>query len=93
MHKSTGVAKEPLPTTHNVEGWRSCTCRSEIENRVVFGNASENVAGRQVDEEYLKYIVNIKFSFGDVFIFNINCPKPLVSWLSPPVSAIPHPMA
>jgi len=52
--------------------------RSEIENRAVSGNASENVAGRRVDEEYLKYIVNIKFSFIDVFIFNINCPEPLV---------------
>ena len=53
----------------------------------VSGNASENVAGRRVDEEYL-----IKFSSGDVFIFNINFPKPLVCWLSPPAPAIPHPM-
>ena len=42
---------------------------------VVFGNASEDEAGRRVDEEYLKYIVNIEFSFGDVFIFNIDCPS------------------
>ena len=54
MRKSTGITEEPLPTTHNVEGWRSCTCRSEIENRVVSGNASENMAGRRVDVEYLK---------------------------------------
>ena len=26
-----GVTKEPLPTTHNVEGRRSCTCREELE--------------------------------------------------------------
>ena len=63
-----------MPTIPNVEGRRSCTCRSEIENKVVSSNASENVAGRRVDDEYLKYIVNIKFSFGDVFIFNINRP-------------------
>ena len=67
--------------------------RSEIENKAVSGNASENVVGRRVDEEYLKYIVNIKFSFGDVLIFNINCPEPLVCWLSPLAPAIPHPMA
>ena len=27
----TGVAKDPLPTTRNVEGRRSCTCREEPE--------------------------------------------------------------
>ena len=26
-----GVAKEPLPTTHNIEARRSCTCREEPE--------------------------------------------------------------
>ena len=72
--KSTGVAEEPLLTTHNTEGWRSCTCRGEIENMAVSGNASENVASRRADEEYLKYIVNIKFSFRDVFMFNLNRP-------------------
>jgi hypothetical protein len=25
------VTKEPLPTTHNAEGRRSCTCREEPE--------------------------------------------------------------
>ena len=64
-------------------------CRSEIENMAISGNASENMAGWQVDEEYLKYIINIKFSFGDVFIFNINYPKPLVCWLSPIALASP----
>ena len=25
------MTKEPLPTTHNAEGRRSCTCREELE--------------------------------------------------------------
>jgi hypothetical protein len=53
-------------------------CRCEIENRAVSGNASENMAGRRIDEEYLKDIVNTKCSFGDVFIFNINRPELLI---------------
>ena len=44
--KSTDVAEEPLSTTHNIEGWRSCMCRSKIEYGAVSGNASENMAGR-----------------------------------------------
>ena len=31
VQEEQSVAKEPLPTTHNVEGRHSCTCREEPE--------------------------------------------------------------
>ena len=58
MCRKTSITQELQPTTHNEEGWRSCTCRSEIENRVVSGNASENMAGRRVGGKYLKDITH-----------------------------------
>jgi hypothetical protein len=53
--KRKSIAKESLLTVHNTER-DSCTCRSEVENRAVSGNASENVTSRLVGEEYLKDI-------------------------------------
>ena len=33
------MAKEPLPTTHNVEDKRSCTCREELETGPSLGTS------------------------------------------------------
>ena len=70
MRKSTGVVEEPLPTTHNAEGWCSCTCRSEIENRAISGNASENVAGRRVYGEDIALWSILNTEILNVEIFN-----------------------
>jgi hypothetical protein len=38
-----GVAKEPLPTTHNAEGRRSCTFGEKLETGPSLGTSSVNV--------------------------------------------------
>ena len=70
MRKSTSIVEEPLPTTHNAEGWCSCTCRSEIENRAISGNASENVAGRWVYREDIALQSILKMEILNMETFN-----------------------
>jgi hypothetical protein len=38
-----GVAKEPLPTTHNAEGRRSCTCEEKPETGPSLETSSVNM--------------------------------------------------
>jgi hypothetical protein len=41
--RKTSVTEEPLPTTHNAEGWRSCTYREKPETGLSLENTSVNV--------------------------------------------------
>jgi hypothetical protein len=41
-----GVAKEPLPTTHNAEGRCSCTCGEKPETGPFLETLSVNVTGQ-----------------------------------------------
>ena len=44
MCRKTSVTEEPLPTIHNVEGRRSCTCREKLETGPSLESTSVNVA-------------------------------------------------
>ena len=44
MLRNIGITEEPLPTTHNVEGRRSCTCREKPETEPSLESTSVNVA-------------------------------------------------
>jgi hypothetical protein len=41
-----GVAKEPLSTTRNAEGRRSCTCGEKTETGLSLETSSVNVTGQ-----------------------------------------------
>jgi len=56
MCRKTSVTEEPLPTTHNVEGRRSCTCREKSEIGSSLENTSVNVAIRG-DIEAKVYVI------------------------------------
>ena len=43
MCRKTSITEEPLPTTHNVEGRHSCTCREKPETRLSLESTSINV--------------------------------------------------
>ena len=44
--RNIGITEEPLPTTHNAEGRRSCTCREKPEIGPSLESTSVNVAVR-----------------------------------------------
>ena len=46
MCRKTSVTEEPLSTTHNAEGRRSCTCRKKPETVPSLESTSVNVAVR-----------------------------------------------
>jgi len=50
MCRKTSTIEEPLPTTHNAEGRRSCTCREKPETGPSLESTSINVAVRRAVE-------------------------------------------
>jgi len=46
MCRKTSVTEEPLPTTHNTEGWRSCTCRKKPKTEPSLESTNINVVVR-----------------------------------------------
>ena len=46
MCRKTSITEEPLPTTHNVEGRRSCTCREKPETGPFLERTSVNLSVR-----------------------------------------------
>ena len=44
MLRNIGITEEPLPTTHNIEGRRSCMCREKPETGSSLESTSINVA-------------------------------------------------